>query len=554
MTLHQNNKKISVALYARVSTEMQAVDGFSTDAQVETLTQHCKHQGYDIYNVYIDRGLSGSNVSKRPALLTMLEDAKQQKFDKIFVWKLSRLARNTRDLLGIVEDLQKYNIDFHSLSENFQINNSTGMFMMQMLSAVSEYEKNIIVDQVKLGQAQRAIQGFSNGARVLGYDKPRKPREPIKVNEYEAEIIKQIFNLYERGNGLRSIANTLNKQGRRTKRDNAFSTDAVKRILNNPLYAGKIRFNQYVDWEKKRRKGKNDTPILVDGKHEAIIDKDQWKNVQERMKQRSFTPKVVGDGSNLLTGILKCPQCGSAMMASTTTNTLKGGTKKRIRYYSCQMFRSKGASVCSANSIRADDIEAKVQEQILKLLNQPSVLKEVVKETNERIRQTQTSLNKQHPKLEEDIVELSNQVVRLQEASKADNEVKTILEPRIQEISMELQKKKSQLLKLKENTGTSTEISDIYHEEELEKVLYKLQEEFTHQNKMKIKQMYLVLIDKITFEKEKGKRTIDNFTIYLKKDVGTILLENMNLSEASKNEASLSLCSEGIIIDYLENK
>lgn len=554
MTLHQNNKKISVALYARVSTEMQAVDGFSTDAQVETLTQHCKHQGYDIYNVYIDKGLSGSNVSKRPALLTMLEDAKQQKFDKIFVWKLSRLARNTRDLLGIVEDLQKYNIDFHSLSENFQINNSTGMFMMQMLSAVSEYERNIIIDNVKLGQAQRAMEGYTNGARVLGYDKPDSPKEPVKINDYEAEIVKTIFNLYLQGNGLRSIANNINANGLRTKKGNTFSTDAIKRILKNPLYVGMVRFNLYVDYSKKRRAGINDNPILVKGRHKAIISQKQWDTVQEKMKRRSYTPKVLGDYSNILTGLIKCPACGSSTIASNTTNRLKDGTKKRIRYYSCQQFRSKGSSVCSANSIRADDIEAKVQEQILKLLNQPSVLKEVVKEANNRIRQTQTSLNKQHPKLEADIVELSNQIVRLQEASKADNEVKTILEPRIQEISMELQEKKAQLLKLQENTNISTEINDMYHEEELEKILYKLQEEFTHQNKMKIKQMYLTLIDKITFDKEKGKRKINNFTIYLKKEIGTDLLENMNLSEASKNEASLSLCSEGIIIDYLENQ
>ena len=66
-------------------------------------------------------------------------------------------------------------------------------------------------------------------------------------------------------------------------------------------------------------------------------------------------------------------KCGAAMAASNTTNTLKDGTKKRIRYYSCSNFRNKGSKVCSANSIRADVLEKYVMDQILRLSKVKSI-------------------------------------------------------------------------------------------------------------------------------------------------------------------------------------
>ncbi|WP_271400309.1 recombinase family protein [Salinicoccus roseus] len=548
MNPYKQNERIKVALYARVSTAMQASDGFSIDAQIETLTQHCKKLGYDIYNIYIDKGLSGSDMSKRSSLLNMLEDAKQQKFDKVYVWKLSRLARNVRDLISMVEVLQDHSVDFHSYSESFEVTTSTGMFMMQMLAAVSEYERNIIIDNVKLGQAQRAMNGYTNGKLPLGYNKPDSPRIPIEINPYEAEIIKQIFNMYEAGHGLRSIANSLNQKGYRTKKGNAFSITAIKTVLTNPIYSGMVRFNQYLDYAKHGRKFKNENPILVEGKHEAIISKEQWENVQDKLQQRFFMPKVMGDGSNLLTGILRCPQCSSAMMAANTTNTLKDGTKKRIRYYSCQQFRAKGSTVCSANSVRADDIEGMIQSNIIQLINQPTILNMVVEENNQRIQKEQMALKRQHPQLEADIIELGEKITRLKNAAAADEDVHTMLQPEIESLRTELESNKMLIQSHHAKVEGTIEDSKTYSEEELKQILEKLSRSFSAKNKMQIKKMYLTIIDKVTFSKKKGNRKIEDITIHLKKEIGTVLLENMNTSGASEKEAPLSLFSEGIII------
>ncbi|WP_210141026.1 recombinase zinc beta ribbon domain-containing protein, partial [Staphylococcus sp. GDX8P113P-2] len=168
-----------------------------------------------------------------------------------------------------------------------------------------------------------------------------------------------------------------------TKKGNPFSISAVTYILSNPFYIGKIQFAKYKDWNDKRRKGLNDKPVIAEGKHTPIISQELWDKVQTRKNQVSQKPQVHGKGTNLLTGIIFCEKCGAAYAASNTTNTLKDGTKKRIRYYSCSNFRNKGSKVCSANSVRADVIEKYVMDQILEIVKSDKVLKQVVERVNQ---------------------------------------------------------------------------------------------------------------------------------------------------------------------------
>ena len=169
------------------------------------------------------------------------------------------------------------------------------------------------------------------------------------INQHEANIVKYIFESYAKGHGYRKIANALNHKGYVTKKGNPFSISAVTYILSNPFYIGKIQF-------EIRRKGLNDKPVIAEGKHTPIISQSLWDKVQARKKQVSEKPQVHGKGTNILTGLISCPQC-SAPMAAVTPQTHLKMALKRIRYYSCSNFRNKGSKVCSANSVRADVIE-----------------------------------------------------------------------------------------------------------------------------------------------------------------------------------------------------
>lgn len=174
------------------------------------------------------------------------------------------------------------------------------------------------------------------------------------IDEKEAETVRYIYDLYASGKGYKAIVNQINKEGYKTKRGNMFSVAQLKTILTNPVYIGKVRFNVRQNWNEKRRNNINPDPIISNGIHEAIISDDLWERVQSIMKQKTGKPSRIYDGEYPLTGILRCPECGAGMVISSTTNTLKDGTKKRIVYYTCGSWKNKGTAVCHSNSIRVE--------------------------------------------------------------------------------------------------------------------------------------------------------------------------------------------------------
>lgn len=543
-----NQNKGKVAAYIRVSTVEQAgEDRYSLKSQLEAIQKQCDMEGLTIVDTYADRGISGTSMDKRLELQRLLEDAKTGKFDKVFVLRISRMARNTKDLLQIVDELQNYNVSFKSISENFEVETSSGKMIAQILASFSEYEANVIRDNTSEGLLQRAHAGLYSGPIPLGFDKTEQASEPMSINSYEASIVQQIYDMYEKSNGFRAIANTLNKGGHQTKRGNPFSIAAIKDILTNPLYKGYVRYRNHIDWNKKRRRGKNPNPIIVKGQHEAIITEDQWERVNLRLKQRSKTPKVLGDGSNILTGVLRCPECDGAMAASNTTNRLKNGEKKRIRYYSCARFRSQGATACHANSVRADDIEAMVADNMMTLIDQPDILKTVIETANERLSQQHERQTLHQPRLENEIEELALKIHNLSEMVQVDDSLSSILGDKINEYQTQLEEKK---IKLQQGERAKKKVISLkYGENEMQWVLEKIQEAFDKGNKMAIKQLYLSIIQKITFKKTKPRK-IDSFTIYLKPDIGSTLLDGLNTDEASTGASSFSMPETGIILHY----
>ncbi len=377
-----------VVIYARVSTAEQAEEGYSIDAQIETVKKKCELEGKQVINHYVDRGISGKSIEKREALKRLLKDAKEGQYEEVWVWKTNRLARNHLDLLKIVDELNKYNIDFKSCSEAFDTSTATGKLMMNVLASIGEFERETIVDNVKMGMNQRAKSGKWNGGIVLGYQSVKygndKEKSRLEVVEREAEVVRMIFELYANGRGLRSIVNHINQLGYKTKKGNMFAIATIKEILQNPIYIGKIRYNRMRDWNEKRRKGKNEKPIIVDGEHSPIIDIELWDKVQKIYKERSHKPIRNFSGSYPLTGILKCPQCGASMVAGVTKKRRKDGTYNIHKYYFCGQWRNKGIAACRSNGIKKDYIEELVYNKINEVLYNQTILKDIVNNLNSK--------------------------------------------------------------------------------------------------------------------------------------------------------------------------
>lgn len=379
-----------VAIYCRVSTIEQSEDGYSIDEQERLLSKYCEDNDYTIFKVYSDKGISGKSIKARPAMREMLKDADDKKFDMVITWKINRIARNMLDLLKIIDLLEKNDICFKSYSENFETETPMGKFSLQMMGAVGELERGTIAQNVKMGMMARAREGRWNGGIVLGYDvkerenstnKKRRDTELV-INEKEAEVIRTIFTMYSQGNGYKAITNYINKFGYTTKKGKPFSVGSIKDILTNPIYIGKIRYNVRPNWSEKRRRNKNPNPLIVDGIHEPIIDEEIWDKVQKQIEANKGKPSRIYDGEFPLTGILRCPVCGTGMVISRSICTRKDGTKRRREYYCCGAWKNKGTAVCHSNSINVDKANEYVFGKLSELLNNDKLIKDIVMNIN----------------------------------------------------------------------------------------------------------------------------------------------------------------------------
>jgi len=440
------SKPAKVAIYARVSTDDQSEQGYSIEAQLDTLRKYCELYKKEVYKEYVDRGVSGKSIVGRYELQQLLKDVEERKFDEVIVWKFNRMARKNIDLLHIVERLEKNNITFRSFSENFDTSTSMGKFALQMMGAVGELERNTIVDNVKMGMTQRAKKGEHNGKLPLGYrvipdpSNLSKRSKAVAIVPEEAIIVRKIFKLYAAGRGLKSIANELNHSGYKTKTGNTFSTTAIKEILNNPFFNGKIRYNRYENWSNKRRRGKSDEPIIADGEHEAIIHDALWEKVQCLLQKKSFTPSRIFDGEFLLSGLIRCPKCGASMVASRTRSNTKTGEIVNRLYYSCGAFRSKGNSVCSANSIRKQEAEEEVMNRLTQVLSKDRILRVIVDKINHRLATRTLPLQAELEHIRNQVEQAENKKRKYLDLFEQGNVDKSFFTGRMQEIQAELNK------------------------------------------------------------------------------------------------------------------
>lgn len=524
----QNNESLSttsikkVAIYARVSTNEQAEEGYSIDEQVRLLRDWCKSHGYEVYKEYVDRGISGKSIKGRPALRQLLADAKQKCFDIVVVWKMNRLARNILDLLKIVDLLEKSNISFRSYTENYETETSSGKFQFHVMAAFAEFERANIAENVKMGMLARAKEGSWNGGQVLGYDtiedttkNGKRKTTRLVVNEKEAQTVRRIFQLYVEGNGYKSIANTINKEGHRTKKNNFFSINAVKTILTNPIYIGYIRYNVRRNWAEKRRNNINPNPILVKGNHTPIISQEIWDKAQAIMKNRSKQPNRIHSGEYPLTGLLKCPSCGAGMVLGRTTNRNKDGTKRVLEYYVCGAWKNKGTAVCNSNGIRTEYADQYVLNKIATFANNDQLIKDVVERLNQSYQETTEPFLKEYKAIEKEIHKIEarkEKVLGLYEEgilSKEElvqrlknlNEEKKLLEERLVPIEQRLR------------TNNQQEISFKIVKEVMENFVTCFNETITTDQKKRLLQL---LINKITINKD---RKIESIQIQVDNEV-----------------------------------
>src|SRR5260370_24980392 len=188
MTPSMTGKKIQrVALYARVSTTNGRQD---TETQLIPLREFCKQRGWEVYKEFIDNGISGTKES-RPALDAMLKDAARGKFDAVLCWKLDRVGRSLKHLIGLLAELESVRVAFVSLSDNLDLTTPQGRLMFQIIGAMAEFERSLIVERVTAGMRR---------AKSLGH-LPGRKRQPLDLVAIRARMTA--------GESLRTVAKSL---------------------------------------------------------------------------------------------------------------------------------------------------------------------------------------------------------------------------------------------------------------------------------------------------------------------------------------------------------
>lgn len=358
----------TAAAYIRVSDERQ--DEYSPESQLKLIRDFAKRNDYIIPDEYVffDDGISAKSTEKRSKFNEMIgvAKAKPQPFEAILVWKFSRFARNQEQSIVYKSLLRKNNVEVVSVSEPIS-SDPFGSLIERIIEWMDEYYLIRLSGEVKRGMTEKASRGEAMCHPAFGYDLKNKCYYP---NEY-ADTVRMIFNDYINGVGMRTIAQKLNSMGIKTIRGNTFDNRHIEYMLNNPVYNGKIRWSTEGRAASKRDYD-NPNTMIVDGKHEAIIDNDTWGKVQQKLKeQKRMYTKYQRNENNvdwMLKGLVRCSACGSTLIKAST----ECPSMQCHKYGRGQCSVSHSLSIAKANKAVISAFEESISDLSFNIVPTPS--------------------------------------------------------------------------------------------------------------------------------------------------------------------------------------
>lgn len=309
----------TAAAYIRVSDERQ--DEYSPDSQIKRIREYCQAHNYDLPQEYIfyDDGISGKSVRRRNQFhdLIGLAKSKEHPIDAILVWKFSRFARNQEESIVYKSLLQKIGVSVISISEPLP-EGPFGSLVERIIEWMDEYYLIRLSGEVHRGMLEKVTRGEPICAPAFGYDIREKKYYP----NGDADIVRDVFQSYVAGEGMRAIARRLGDAGVRTKFGNPPDNRWVEYMLNNPVYIGKIRW--CTDGRgASRRDYDNPNNMITDGSHEHIISDKLWQDAQDTLKANAikhakYAKRELAPSPYMLRGLFRCSACGSTLVRVNT--------------------------------------------------------------------------------------------------------------------------------------------------------------------------------------------------------------------------------------------
>lgn len=315
------------ALYLRKSrADMDAEargEGETLAKHRTALTEYAKRRGLFIAEEYAEI-VSGDTIAARPQMQQLLSDVKAGLYAGVIVNDVDRLGRGDSIDQEIIKTTFAYT---HTLiitpSKDIDFSNTTDEDIYDFKAFFSRTEYKMISRRMKQGRVNSAAQGsWVSGVAPFGYrvvrDKHYNKLEP----DENAPIVKMIFELYASGAaGYRVIANRIDAMGILTTQGKHFGSEAIKRILLNPVYLGRTEYGRRAtvstieDGKRIKRRVKSGDAVVVENTHEALIDMDTWQTVQNRARLAHHRTPVNANAvmKNPLAGLVRCSECGAIM-------------------------------------------------------------------------------------------------------------------------------------------------------------------------------------------------------------------------------------------------
>ncbi|MBQ7095855.1 MAG: recombinase family protein [Clostridia bacterium] len=316
--------------YIRVSTDDQTE--YSPDSQMKLLRERAEKDGGMIPEEYMfaDPGISGKDAAHRPEFNRMIALAKQKDppFRRIYVWKFSRFARNQEESIVFKNMLRKNGVEIVSISEPL-VEGAFGSLIERIIEWQDEYYLINLSGEVKRGMMEKASRGEAM-CRVFGLD----IKDLSYVKNADNPHVVDIFESFDQGENLRSIAKRLDAAGVRTPRGNSPDIRFVEYILRNPIYIKKLRWSSEGNPCSKRRYDDPNIKIF-DAKAPRTVSDELFYRVQKRLDDRKAL-YARSDRPNtgrpwLLKGIAKCDCGGSLVFASAKEPSVQCNNYNHMR-------------------------------------------------------------------------------------------------------------------------------------------------------------------------------------------------------------------------------
>ena len=402
-----DDKVKRVAAYCRVSTD-KTDQANSLESQQQFFGEYIKRNPlWELYDIYVDDGISGTNTKKRAAFNQMIDDAKSGKFDLIITKEISRFARNILDSIGYTRELKALGIGVIFLNDNINTLDADAEMRLAFLSTMAQEESRKTSERVKWGLRRQMEKGIVLGRDMLGYD----VRDgQLIINEEGAETVRLIYHKFlDEGKGAHRIAKELREEGVKTStRMKDWSYTVILRILRNEKYCGdlvqqKTYTPDYLTHQKKRNYGELET-VTIKNHHEPIISRERFEAVQKELERRKPSESTVKAFANryALSGKIVCGECGAGFVRRQKKR--KDGTMN-VKWVCAESQKNGGrhkekdgtAVGCTTNSVSDRDIKEILQTVVADtMLSRTSIINTLLQTVESVVKSVSDNDNTAH--------------------------------------------------------------------------------------------------------------------------------------------------------------